>query len=122
MSLQTDFTAKQEEIAAKRLALSGLFDQANKETDPVKRDGIADGIKSANDELAALVDAIEPLGALVAAEQANKDAMKALRQPVGRQVVPADGDRGEPVDRRSSPAEDVLSAGIKSVGEMLSRA
>ena len=119
MSLQSDFAAKKEELALKRVALAGLFDQANTTTDPVKRDELGASIKAANDELAALVDAIEPLGAMVTAEMQNKEALKALRQPVGRQVIPADGDSGEPVSRSTSPAEDVLSEGIKSIGEML---
>lgn len=115
MTLQADFIAAKEEIAVKRTALADLFASANKETDPVKRDEIGKNIKSANDELADLVDKLEPLQDLVAAEQANREALKSMRQPVGRQINPADdeGDR-EQVDR-SSFSDEVLAAGVKSI-------
>jgi HK97 family phage major capsid protein len=115
VTLQADFIAKQAEIAAKRVALAGLFANANKETDPVKRDEIGGSIKSANDELADLVDAIEPLQEMVTAEQANAEALKSLRQPVDRQVDP----ESENVDRETDSADEVLSEGIKSIHKLL---
>ncbi len=117
MTLQADFIAKQAEIAAKRTALAGLFANANKETDPVKRDELGASIKSANDELADLVDKIEPLQELVTAEQANMEALKALRQPVGRQVDP----EAENVDRETDSADEILSEGIKSISKLLTQ-
>jgi HK97 family phage major capsid protein len=115
MTIQADFIAAKEELTTKRLALKGLFDQANTVTDPVKRDELGKSIKSANEELAALVDKIEPLQDLVTAERENSDALKAMRQPVGRQIQP-DNDE---VQRDRSPSDEILSAGFKSVGEML---
>ncbi len=115
MTLQSDFIAKQAEIAAKRVALAGLFANANTETDPVKRDEIGSAIKSANKELGDLVDAIEPLQDLVTAEQANAEALKSLRQPVGRQIDP----ETENVDRETDTADEVLTEGIKSIHKLL---
>lgn len=116
MSLQTEYFAKKEEIAVKRTALAGLFAQANTETDPAKRDELATSIKTSNDELSALVDAIEPLQELVIAEKANAEAIKAMRGPGPRQVDPRDD---EQVGRERSPQDEVLMAGHKSVGSML---
>lgn len=115
MTLQADLIAKKEELAAKRTALAGLFAEANKTTDPVKRDEIGASIKSANTELAALVDAITPLQDMVEAEQANRDALKAMQQPVNRQVIPDN----EEVDRAKSPSDEIMSAGHKSFGALL---
>jgi HK97 family phage major capsid protein len=115
VTLQADFIAKQAEIAAKRVALAGLFANANKETDPVKRDEVASSIKSANTELADLVDKIVPLQEMVTAEQANAEALKSLRQPVNRQV---DAET-EDVDREVDSADEVLSEGIKSIHKLL---
>ena len=116
MSLMTDFTAKKEELAAKRVNVAGLYEQADKTTDDTKRTELYDSIKTGNKELAALVDAIEPLGELVAAEQANKAALKAMRQPQGRQIDPRDS---EDVNRDTDPSDDVLAAGSKSIGRLL---
>ena len=115
MTIQADFIAAKEEIAVKRLALKGLFDEANKVTDPLKRDELAKNIKSANDELASLVDKIEPLQELVTAEQMNADALKALRQPVNRQT----DSQADNVDREADSADEVLSEGIKSIKALL---
>jgi HK97 family phage major capsid protein len=117
VSLQADFTKAKEEIAAKRVALKGLYDQANTETDDTKRSELAGNIKSANLELADLVDKIEPLQELVTAERENTAALKAMRQPVGRQVDPADD--VEEVGKSDSPSDDILAAGAKSVGKLL---
>ncbi len=115
MTLQADFIAKKEEIASKRTALKSLFDNANKETDPVKRDEIASSIKTANTELAALVDAIEPLQELVTAERENNEALKSMRQGGTRQVPPD----SDPVNPGLSPSEEILSKGVKSVGALM---
>jgi HK97 family phage major capsid protein len=118
LSLQTDFTAKKEELAVKRQALARLFDQANTTTDPVKRDELASNIKTANTELAALVDAIEPLQELLHAEQENREALKAMRQPVDRQIT----EDTEAVSANSSPSDEIMSHGLKSVGDMFKTA
>lgn len=121
MTLQADFLAQKQEIAVKRTALADLFSKANTETDPVKRDEIAGNIKSANAELAELVDKIEPLQALVQAERENAEALKSLRQPVGRQTSLDDGEREsiEEGGRGASPAEAIMAAGHKSIGDLL---
>lgn len=119
MSLQTDYIEKKKEIAAKRTALAGLFATANETTDATKRSELGDSIKSANLELADLVDKIAPLQDLVTAEHENAEAMKALREPIGRQVLP-DNDDTDPVGRDRSPAADVMSKGVKSIGALLS--
>lgn len=115
MSLRADLIARREELAVKRTALADLFTKANAETDPAKRDELAASIKSANTELADLVDKIEPLQELVAAEDANREALKALRAGGrgGRQIEP------DPVDRETDDDDEVLSEGIKSIRAML---
>jgi HK97 family phage major capsid protein len=117
VTLQADFIAAKEEIATKRNALAGLFETANKETDPVKRDEVAKNIKSANEELAALVDKLEPLQNLVAVEQSNKEALKSLRQSGTRQIHP----ESEEVGRGSEPSDEILASGFKSVHELLTQ-
>lgn len=116
MSLQQDFIAKKEELAAKRVALKSLFDQANAEKDEQKRHDLSESIKSANRELADLVDKIEPLQELVEAEKANNEALKSFRKPVGRQVDPAED--ADPVDRASF-SDEIMAAGSKSIGHLL---
>jgi HK97 family phage major capsid protein len=115
VTIQADFTAKQEEIAVKRLALKGLFDEANKTTDPAKRDEVAKNIKTANTELAALVDEIVPLQEMVESERANTEALKSLRRPVDRQIQP----ETEVVDRTTEFSDEILTTGVKSVGALL---
>jgi len=112
VTLQTDYTQKREEIAVKRAALADLFKKADAETDPAKRDEVLTGIKSANTELAGLVDAIEPIQEAVLAQENNRDALKAMRQPVGRQVTPENETTEEGMD-------DVLTSGTKSVHKLL---
>lgn len=116
MTMQQDLIAKREEIALKRGALADLFKQANEVTDPIKRDEIGESIKSANTELADLVDAVAPLQEMVEAEKANAEALKALRQPMKRQVQPDN----EHVDRENDSSDEVLAAGLKSFRELLS--
>jgi HK97 family phage major capsid protein len=116
VSLQQDFIAAKEEIAAKRLALQAKYKEAE-EAPEDKRADIYDGIKSANLELADLVDKIEPLGEMVAKQEENARALKALRQPVDR-VINDDTD-AEEVSRSKSPSDVIMSAGIKSVGDLL---
>lgn len=116
MTLKADFIAAQEEIATKRAALADLFKQANDTTDPAKRDEVAKNIKSANDELAELVDKIDPLQKLVQAEEANNAALKSMRGSGVRQIAPD----SEDVDASFETSDEVLSAGIKSFRELLS--
>jgi HK97 family phage major capsid protein len=115
VTLQADYIAAKEEIATKRLALKTLFETANKETDPVKRDEVAASIKTANTELAELVDKIEPLQELVEAEKANTAALKSMRQSGARQIQPEE----EEVSRETGSSDEVLSSGIKSIHELL---
>ena len=103
MSIQSDFLAKKEELTAKRLAVADLYKQAEAATDDTKRADIYDSVKTANTELAALVDAIEPIAELVAAQEQNAAALKALRQPAG---TPTDGD-SEDVSRSKTPSLDI---------------
>ena len=116
MSLKSDLIAKREELAVKRTGLAELFAKANTETDAQKRHDLAESIKTANKELAALVDEIDPLQDMVQAEEDNKAALKSMRQPVGRQTEP----EADAAPRGSSPSDDVLSTGYKSIGELLS--
>lgn len=116
MTLQADLIAKREEIATKRQALAGLFAEANKTTDPAKRDEVGESIKSANTELADLVDAVEPLQNLVEAEKANSEALKSMRRPVGRQIEPDN----EEVDAKRGSEDDLLADGFKSIHELVS--
>lgn len=90
MTLGGDLIATREAVAGKRARLALLYDQANTTTDPARRDELASGIKSANTELATLVDRLEKLSDEYAAQQAERDALKAARQPVNRQVDPAE--------------------------------
>lgn len=115
MSIEKDFLDKKEELTAKRLAVADLFKQAEAEKDDTKRADIYDSVKTANTELAALVDAIEPMAEMVAAKEQNAAALKSLRQPAG---TPTDGD-SEDVDRAKSPSDSVMSEGIKSIGSMI---
>ena len=117
MSLKADLISKKEEIAVKRTALAELFKQANETTDPAKRDELGKSIKSANDELAGLVDAIEPLQDMVFAEDANREALKSMRKPVGRQTE-SETD-SEHVDRDADSADAILTEGTKSIRELL---
>lgn len=117
MTMRADLIAKREELAIKRTALAELFSEADKTTDPVKRDEIAKSIKTANDELAGLVDAIEPLQEMVLAQEQNTEALKSMHRPIGRQVEPESD--AEHVDRDADSADAVLSAGIKSINELV---
>lgn len=116
MTLAADLTTKREELAVKRVALAGLFDKANTETDPAKRDELAKSIKSSNEELAAIVDAIEPLQDLVETERQNKEALKALKK--GTRQIDASEDEVESVDRESF-TDEILGRGVKSVSALL---
>ena len=116
MSLIADFQAKKEEIAAKRVALAGLFAEADKTTDTTKRDEIANGIKSANTELADLVDKIQPLQEQVELQRQNDEALKALRQ-TSRQTG-NETEKAESVDRGSF-SDELMSRGVKSLSELM---
>lgn len=114
MSLKQDFLSKQEEIATKRLSLKAVYAEADKETDPAKRDELAKTIKSANDELADLVDKIEPLQKLVADQERNETALKALSKPLGRQIDPTEDAAGQ--DAHDASFDDqIMAEGQKSV-------
>ncbi len=113
MTLLADFTQKKEELAAKRIAVKGLYDQADKETDDTKRASLYDSIKTSNTELAALVDEIEPLQELVTADEQNKAALKAMKEPGKRQI---NDDRDTETVDRGSFSDELLATGHKSIG------
>jgi HK97 family phage major capsid protein len=113
MSLATDFTKARDEIRAKRAALSAEYKEAEALTDEAKRAEKYDSIKTANAELAALVDKFEPIQDAYTAQRANEDALKAMGDK--RQTDPT----GEPVNASMSPASAVLAQGHKSLGELL---
>ena len=115
MTLQAEFIAAQEQNAVKRTALKSLFDKANETSNPVAREELAGSIKTANIELADLVDKIVPLQEMLTAERENTAALKAMRQPVGRQIDPT----ADNVQAGDSPADDLLAAGTKSAGALL---
>ena len=115
MTMQTDLAALREELAVKRLALQGLFDTADKTTDPAKRDTLLEGIKTANTELAAIVDKIEPLQDAVIAAERNAEELKRMRGAPGpRQTNP-----GSDLEGPGDDEEDILDVGAKSVKELL---
>ena len=116
MSLQQEFITANEELAVKRAAAAKLWGELNETAAGPKRDELAESWKSANKELADLVDKVEPLGQMVAEAEANKSALKALRQPVNRQIDPAEDT--EEVDRTTF-SDDIVSAGSKSFGHLL---
>lgn len=117
MTLQQDYITKSEELRVKRAAAAELWEKLNAETDPKKTDDLASSWKTANAELAPLVDKVEELGSMVKDAEANAAAIKATRQPVNRQVNPADDT--EPVDRDSF-SDEILAEGIKSIRSLIS--
>lgn len=114
MSLASEYIEKRDEIRTKRIALKALYTE-RESASPDKVSEKDDAIKTANTELAALVDAFDPLQDRYTAWQENDAALKALGDH--RQIDPTDGN--DDVNRSSSPAEDVLTRGIKSIGELL---
>src|SRR5438034_696066 len=115
MALATEYREKRDEIRAKRVALKSLYDEREKTTDDTKVAEKSDAIKSANLELADLVDKFEPIQEQYTAWQENEAALKAMGDK--RQIDPTDDN--EEVNRSKSPADEVLSKGIKSIGELL---
>lgn len=112
MTLQADLAGLHEEIAAKRIVMRGLFDGLDQLADDKKAER-AEAIKRANDELGDLGAKRDEKQRLLDIESANNDAIKTLREPASpRQTEPADADGG-------SYADDIVSKGYKSVGEML---
>jgi len=107
VSLQHDLTQKNEAIAAKQSALAGLFVGVTDLSGQPAHDR-RDAIKSANDELTALSKERDSVAEMVAIQEQNSAAVKALRQAPGRQNVPDNEDAGEP----SEPA-------VKSLGDLL---
>jgi HK97 family phage major capsid protein len=111
VSLDQTYIDQSQGVAAKRAALHGLYEQADTITDPSKRDELAGSIKSANLELNDLVDKLAETEQLVAARDQNRDAMKAMRQPVNRQITPTNDEADDDLD--------VESIGAKSVRALL---
>lgn len=113
MSLAQDFRTKREEIRTKRLALKSLYTEREAITDASKASEKDDAIKSANLELADLVDAFEPVQNAYTAYEANESALKSMGD---KPIIDLESDS---VRHGQSPAEDVLSRGIKSIGALL---
>lgn len=115
MTTATEYREKRDEIKAKRVALKALYDEREKLTDAAKVAEKSEAIKSANDELSDLVDKFDPIQEDYLRQQENESALKAMGDK--RQVV--DTETSEHKDRKSSPAEEVLSKGIKSIAELI---
>jgi HK97 family phage major capsid protein len=111
VSLDQTYIDQSQEVATKRAALAGLYEQADTITDPAKRDELAGSIKSANLELNDLVDKLADTEGLVADRDRNRQAIKAMRQPVGRQIIPTNEQEEDDLD--------VENIGAKSVRELL---
>jgi HK97 family phage major capsid protein len=108
VSLQHDLAQKNEAIAAKQASLAALFAGVTELTGQAAIDR-RDAIKSANDELTALGKDRDAVAEMVAIQDQNDQAIKAMRKPAsGRQVLPDGEDAGEP----GEPA-------IKSLGDLL---
>jgi HK97 family phage major capsid protein len=118
VTLATDYREKRDEIRVKRVALKTLYDEREKTTDEAKVAEKSDAIKSANLELSDLVDKFEPIQDEYLAKEANDAALKAMGDK--RQVNPTDDN--EDVNRAKSPADEIVSKGYKSIGEMLDAA
>jgi HK97 family phage major capsid protein len=116
MSLATEFREKRDEIRAKRVALKALYTELDSITDDATKSAKLDDIGQANRELADLVDRFDPIQSAYTAAQDNDAAIKAMGAP--RQIDPRDGN-ADHVGAGSSPAEEVLTKGIKSIGELL---
>lgn len=71
--------AAAEAVGRKRAEIGEMFRQAKAATDPSERDSLANSIKSANSDLERLID-----------REIAAKAAAANRQPVGRQINPAD--------------------------------
>lgn len=99
MSIQSDYVAVSTEIATKRARLGFLLDGAEEATGS-EAETRAHAIKSANDELGSLVSRAEDLSAKLKLEGLERAALKAMRQPVGRQILP---DNEGSYGRSSSP-------------------
>lgn len=91
MSVQADLIKVKEEIAGKRARIQIMFKEADKASDG-ERQTLAKSIKSANDELAGLADRADKLQLAFEMEQSEREALKSLRMPVGRQIEPENPD------------------------------
>jgi HK97 family phage major capsid protein len=86
MTTQSELIALNEQVAGAQARIKFMFDDADEMTaaDQVRQ---VTAIKSANAELPALIDRRDALQREVAAQQADQDALKALRYPTNRQAV-----------------------------------
>lgn len=116
-SLATDYREKRDEVRAKRIALKTLYDEREKLTDEAKVAEKSEAIKQANLELNDLVDAFAPIQDEYLAWEANEAALKAMGEK--RQVDVAKDQ--EHVSKGDSPADEILSRGVKSIGELLTK-
>lgn len=88
MTLQADLIKSNEVIAAKRTRLKFLFEDTDKLSEAEGEERVK-AIKSANDELATLVDKHEKIQAAYEVEKLERDALKSLRK-APRQIDPAE--------------------------------
>lgn len=116
MTLQMELATASEELRLKRTRLAETFKERAAATDETKKHELGEAIKSANLELIDLNDKVADLQSQVAIEESNTAALKAARQPVGRQI----DQESEHVERGDDAVDDILSAGMKSFGELLS--
>ena len=89
MTAQNELIKVSEEIAGTRVRLGAMFADAEKAEGP-ERDRLATSIKSTNDGLTKLIDRATSLKAEAEVERLQRDAMKAARSSVSRQIDPAD--------------------------------
>lgn len=111
MSLQTDYADAFGAVTAQREALKSLYADADKTTDPAKRDEVMTAIKTAN---ASLEDAVRKSGdleTLVEGEKRNREALASGRKSAGaqRQIQPENDD-------------EEVATGIKSISDLFDTA
>lgn len=106
MSYEGELIKLNEEVAAKQSAMSKMFDGVT-ELSGTKATDRASEIRQANEELTDLSKKRDETKELADIEKANRDAVKASRQNVQRQVAPETEGPGE------SPV------GTKSLGQVL---
>lgn len=107
MSIKAQLITQNEEIAAKQAALAELLKGVD-ELSGTKAADRRDEILTANAELADLGKERDETDKLAKIEEANQEAMKSMRQPVGRQIMP-----------ESEGVDDPLDTAIKNFGDLL---
>lgn len=112
MSAQGELIAVNESLAAKRAVLSQMLRGVDSLSGQ-KAAARAESIKTLNSDLAGLIEKQYELQERADFDRAQHDALKTMRQPVDRQIMPSDDDAtfGEPdALKRSSWGEAVVQA------------